>query len=1225
MHPHDASLIDELGQKIAYDNAVLFVGTALRKELGEHTTLEQLADALAAQIDYQDADRTFTSVATEYERKLDSHGLIQAIKAELGNNAEHPAPIHQLLARLIRQQPGTKVITTRFDHLLERALEQQRKRYMVLIGEHDVPYFDESKIILIKVRGDIDQPDTLVLTEKDREDFLDQLPALSDVIRALLATKTLIFLGYDLESAFFRQFFRRVRPKVAGHHRRAYLVVGKPPSDKELGYWQDENVEICSQNIMGFLEDLVRATSNAAERPWRQKGRLPVDAPALPERPYKALQSFKATDQQVFKGRVLETLRLVNRILGHPHAATVVYGESGSGKSSLLQAGVGPELRRRQSLFAYCVAEPGRSLSTLLGQALAQAGEPFGLQPTDNSIVETLRNWHDEFDGPAVLAVDQFEQYLLALNAEEREKEIHLLRDLLSDRSVDLRLVLALREDFLGRLQIIEDLIPGVLDVRFRLEYLGREAAREAIEEPARLFGVTWESELVDTLLDDLYEGVGAGVLPPQLQIVCDRLYSEAVEQSTDSNKNISLALFQRLGGTMAILGDYLDREVAKFTVDEQPVVWLLLGQMVGSSQIKQRLSLDELARAADLTPEAAESILDQLTQQRLVQRYEVTKNGHDQARLEYELTHDYLVARIANRTGDEFWAKQKAWEIVRRALPEWQEWSILPAPDDLRLIEQQLSSARFSKPEAEMLYAAAISHEENPAPWQQLVAASDRRSVLLVLMQRKDAFVRGQAARALAEFSDSDTGKVLARAAVEDPVLAVQTAAVETIAHMVGQAEGEGGKTAVAYLAEVAAQPATQKLGQHALEGVWDLEPTAQGLVPRKLQRPIHRGVWRRRWLRTRYEILSSTTRGAQGGFWGLSLSLGPLLGYIAWATQAKADQWQSWIGAMVVAMPLAGVLGAVVGGLNALGWTASSDLGHRDRPWSTWAVMTLVSALAMGLGFLLLVPVASASIQSALAMGLWIGLGLVGAATLPLGLPRRYALALTVLVGMLTFAVISVATSRQSEFKVGDPLPGDFNGFHVSVQLVEYTPPNGNPGKGRGEVSTQSGPGTGDPELEIENASLQFAFDTAVSKLYFCAFNEDDDYIVKMNEEKPFQGTSADFSDLHNRVIAGATTTVRPCPSNSSSQRIDVMISGDASQKPTFTIGGRMLRISTTFCPEGTDIDKCFSIANSTPGEFSGNNLPGFLAMGAISGLGFFLGLGRNSRNVYRRRKSP
>jgi hypothetical protein len=55
------------------------------------------------------------------------------------------------------------------------------------------------------------------------------------------------------------------------------------------------------------------------------------------------------------------------------------------------------------------------------------------------------------------------------------------------------------------------------------------------------------------------------------------------------------------------------------------------------------------------------------------------------------------------------------------------------------------------------MLYAAAVSHEEDPAPWAQQIAADDRRRVLLALMQRKDPFVRSQAANALAEFSDSD------------------------------------------------------------------------------------------------------------------------------------------------------------------------------------------------------------------------------------------------------------------------------------------------------------------------------------------------------------------------------------------------------------------------------------------------------------------------------------
>ncbi len=71
---------------------------------------------------------------------------------------------------------------------------------MLIVRDTDVSFFDESKLTLIKIQGDIDQPDSLVITEDDVEDFISNLPTLSDVVRAFFATKTLIFLGYDLES-----------------------------------------------------------------------------------------------------------------------------------------------------------------------------------------------------------------------------------------------------------------------------------------------------------------------------------------------------------------------------------------------------------------------------------------------------------------------------------------------------------------------------------------------------------------------------------------------------------------------------------------------------------------------------------------------------------------------------------------------------------------------------------------------------------------------------------------------------------------------------------------------------------------------------------------------------------------------------------------------------------------------------------------------------------------
>ncbi len=1002
-----ADLIPYLAQLIAQDNAVLFVGANLREGPGQRSAVQQIADALAARIQYRRPDRSLPAVARDFQVLRGRDALILALREELERLSSQPGPIHQLIADAVL--PTTKLITTRIDRLLEQALEQFQKPYVLIVRDTDVSFFDESKITLIKIQGDIYQPDSLVITEDDIDAFISKLPTISDLVRAFFATKTLIFLGYELESEHFKRFFRQVTRNLASFRRRAYAIVAEPVDEVEARYWEGQNVEIRVQDPIAFLESLAQAVKAAVRQPQPVANPLSsLIQPPLPSRPYKALDSFTSADAAIFTGRKEESLRLVNRILAH--RLTVLYGESGSGKTSLLQAGVGPRLAQQQALLATCTPVPGRSLQASMQASLAEAGRQLGLpQPGEDTLVGMIREWQRGLEGPIVLAIDQFEQFFLAYSPEERREAIAFLRELWNDRSLDLRLVLVIREDFLGRLQVFEEQLPGLLDVRFRLERLGREAARTAIEEPARLFDVSWEPALVERLLDDLYNQAEGGVAPPQLQIVCDRLYQEAIEESGEGpdrgEVRITLALFQRLGGTEAILGDYLERVVERFPPERQPMVRTLLGALVSSGGIKQRLTLEDLARVAELEPAEAAPLLDELTRQRLVRRYETTVE--DRPRLEYELAHDYLVPRIARWLGDEFWAAQKARELIRQALPDWQERERLLAPGDLRLIAAQRHQIRFAPAELEMLYATAVAYDSHPEDWEENLTPEARRRVLLRLVQHPEASARRQAVLALIPFTDRDVSLALVEAAVGDQEAAVREAAAQAIARRCSD-EASVDEIALEHLVAAAQDPSTHAPAWRALAMVRDLAPASQAWVPAKLRRSLLRQVWAARWQRHWYRILTTTLRGAQGGFLGLGLGIGLFLGLNGlYAEGVDRVRLSTMISAMSMGIPLAGVLGGLVAGSGAFVGVVMRALADREKPWRLWAVVTAVSMLIMGLGFVLLGQIFSGTPQPvrSLAAGMLIGLGLTGLAAMPWRWASPLRLGLAALAGIIAF----------------------------------------------------------------------------------------------------------------------------------------------------------------------------------------------------------------------------
>ena len=618
------NLIQHLAQLLLQDNAILFVGANLRATRAEETLLQRVTDALAAQVDYKRPDRTLAAVARDVEALQGRPALLLALQEVVKQLDNTPSALHSLIAEAMLST--TKVITTRFDHGLERALDQYNKRYVTIVRDTDIANYDETLITLIKMQGDINQPDSLVLTDDDINDFIDKLSSVNDVIRGLFATKTLIFLGYDLPNPQFKRLFQQVTHKLTLYRRAAYAIVDQPLDEVEVRYWRNRNVEMQQWEPTTFLQTLSAAIKELTPNLPRVRPN-PLAAlvrPPLPAQPYKGLISYTSGDALIFAGRREASQRLAQRILAH--RLVVVDGASGTGKTSLIQAGAGPVLAKERVLLITCAPAPGQSLEKLLYQALVTACQQADLPLPGAELTPGIRAWQQAHDAPVVLVIDQFEQFFLLYNKEEQQAAIDFLAGLVANHDLNLRLVLVIRDDFFSQLQTLEEDIPNLMAVRFHLERLGRDAAQAAIEEPAQAFAITWEPGLVQRLLDDLYDEKNGGVAAPQLQIVCDRLAQILVNpgEKADEPAVITLQRFNELGGTAGILRGYLSNTVADFTPSEQPAIRQLLGALVSSRGVKQRLTLADIARTANLPLETAAPLLNALTQHRLLQRYAV-------------------------------------------------------------------------------------------------------------------------------------------------------------------------------------------------------------------------------------------------------------------------------------------------------------------------------------------------------------------------------------------------------------------------------------------------------------------------------------------------------------------------------------------------------------------------------------------------------------------------
>ncbi len=1017
-----------LTRLIVQDNAIIFIGTNLRATAGEGGAVGALAARLADELG-EPHGRALALVAQDFEALHGRGRLLELVQETLHNDAlSQTNNLHNLLADATLSH--TKLITTRFDQALELALRQKERPYVRIVRDEDVSFFDESKVVLIKLRGDISQQDSLVITQADLVRFFQKLPTLSDVVRAFFATKTLIFIGYDLNDDLFSQFYQQLTQQLSTFRRTAYAVVSEPLRPAKAKFWAAQNMEILVENTAVFLQKLSTAVQATAANAHTvaQMTHNPLTAvaqPPLPAQPYKALDSFGAADVQIFTGRDEATQRLTNRILAH--RLTVVYGESGSGKSSLIQAGVRPELARRRTLLAVTAPASQESLAEGWRVALHTAGQRANAPqpPADATLRAQIAHWQQTLEGGVVLAIDQFEQFWVAYDEGERTAVLDLLRQLIRDDNLNVYLVLIIREDFLGRLETLADRLPDPLGARFRLERLGREAARAAIEEPARLFGVRWEPALVEKLLADLQEP--EGIAPPQLQIIADQLYRHVTLQQEDTTPAepveaplrqaqgaggaaavaepveasvIRLADFTELGGTAVILGDYVDGVVKSLSGADQPIAQRVLGTLVSSQNVKQRLTLSEIQHAAETDKQTAARILSRLVTARLVRRLETTA---DENRFAYELTHDYLVHRIVRWLGEAFWDAQRAREILRDGEAGWQREGRLLAPTDLRLVLAQQDKLVFNETTTAVVWASAVAYGKNARPWAENLPLTTRQNGLLRLTTHPQASVRLHGTEALADpaFANRQVSTELVRLAVQDGDTTVRETAIRAIAATT-TAENQFGFQRFVRLEAV-----------DALAVMRDVNPAVAAWLPEALHGRVWRGTLALRWRRHRQDIANALARGALFGFVAFAI-----MGLVLFIAQAVDDpslrgQWRLVILFVVAFGGLLGLIGTAAFAIGA--GVQNSLINLRDSGQRTNTAVWLATVastgvgLGLGLGLFYTIVAGTPDYAGLLLAGLGLSLGAVGGAAVPRGLDRRVRPGLAVAGGVLGTAVVS------------------------------------------------------------------------------------------------------------------------------------------------------------------------------------------------------------------------
>jgi len=429
--------------------------------------------------------------------------------------------------------------------------------------------------------------------------------------------------------------------------------------------------------------------------------------------PYKGLRAFQQADASEFYGRDV----LINRLLSHMQAPETnsflaVIGPSGSGKSSVIKAGVLPRIQERvldnsRDWFVVEMVPGTHPLEELEAALLSIATEDIHgmlsqLQNDTRGLARAAKRILPTENAELVLYIDQFEEIFTMVESEA--ERTHFLESLV-ETSLDVRsrvhVIISMRADFYDRPLLYSEF--GEL-IRTRTQLvlpLTKEELQETIIKPAENVGINLEQGLVDAIIRDVSQQPGA---LPLLQYALTELFERR------NGNYMTLDAYHDIGGTAGALARRAEEVYTEFDDDKREATRQLFMRLVslgeGTEDTRRRVLQAELLSISNQS-ELISDIVDKFG------RYRLLTFDHDPATRSstVEVAHEALIRQ---------WERMKKWldenreglRLQRRLTIATEEWysseydrSYLARGTRLKQFEELNISSDFALNDRELEY----------------------------------------------------------------------------------------------------------------------------------------------------------------------------------------------------------------------------------------------------------------------------------------------------------------------------------------------------------------------------------------------------------------------------------------------------------------------------------------------------------------------------------------
>ena len=148
--------------------------------------------------------------------------MVRLLRDRLHIRTAKPGSAHLEFAKL----PFAQVLTTNFDLLLERAYDACGRPYLPVVDEGLLPFRPlDNEVRIIKMHGDLNHPNFLVITEGDYAKFQVRRESMFRAVHQLLLNNSLLFVGYSIDDPDFQQIWGIVDEQLKIMRRPAYAIL----------------------------------------------------------------------------------------------------------------------------------------------------------------------------------------------------------------------------------------------------------------------------------------------------------------------------------------------------------------------------------------------------------------------------------------------------------------------------------------------------------------------------------------------------------------------------------------------------------------------------------------------------------------------------------------------------------------------------------------------------------------------------------------------------------------------------------------------------------------------------------------------------------------------------------------------------------------------------------------------------------------------------------------